>query len=291
MPVNAPSSPSVPVASAIASGAGWTIEHVICTAGPDDRTFEERHGWTSVAAVLNGQFSYRSEQGGALMAPGALLLGNSGTCFECGHTHSAGDRCLAFRFAPELVEEVVRGMADVRATHFARAGIPPVDALVPLFQSLPSLIEAHDPLCAEQAALAILSNAIALDRDTHEPPPDARDLTAAAEAAQIIRADFVHPITIAALATATGTTRRRLSRAFRRAIGVTPWQYVLNRRLDAAAALLRDSDDTVLNVALDTGFGDLSEFTRRFRARFGLPPSAWRKHVRSDQSAKGNIVQ
>ncbi|RJF90366.1 helix-turn-helix domain-containing protein [Sphingomonas cavernae] len=281
MPLAAPGSHTVPQSRTLAAGPGWVVDDVVCTAGPGDIAFEERHGWTSIAAVIDGQFIYRAAQGSALMAPGALLLGNPETCFECGHEHSTGDRCIAFRFAPELVEEVVAGMADVRTTHFARAAIPPLDRLVPLFHALHGLTGAPDPLHAEQAALTVLSTAIALDTDTQEATPDARDLAAAAEAARIIRADFVEPLSIGALAKATGTTRRRLSRAFRRAIGVTPWQYVLNRRLDAAAERLRSTDANVLDIALDTGFGDLSEFTRRFRARFGFPPAAWRKRIRA----------
>ena len=38
------------------------------------------------------------------MTPGSLLLGNEGACFECGHQHSRGDRCLAFHFSPEVFE-------------------------------------------------------------------------------------------------------------------------------------------------------------------------------------------
>lgn len=280
MPINASSPPSVPVVRMIAAGEGWCVEDVICRAGPGDRAFEEHHGWTSVATVMDGQFTYRAAQGSALMAPGAMLLGNHGTCFECGHEHSAGDRCIAFRFAPALVEEVAADMAGLRATRFVRASVPPVDRLVPLFGAIGNLARTPDPLRAEQVAISVLSTAFALDREARDTPPGARDIATAAEAARIIRSDFAAPLSIAGLARATGTTRRRLTAAFRSAIGVTPYHYVLNRRLDAAAERLRTSDATVLDIALDTGFGDLSEFTRRFRARFGCPPAAFRKQAR-----------
>jgi len=48
-------------------------------------------------------------------------------------------------------------------------------------------------------------------------------------------------------------------------------------RLEAAARRLREERSTVLAIALDVGFGDLSEFTRRFRAKFGKPPAQYRR--------------
>jgi len=73
------------------------------TSGPGDRPFEEEHRSASIAIVLSGRFEYRASSGGALMTPGSLLLGNPGQSFECVHAHGAGDRCIAFRFSPELV--------------------------------------------------------------------------------------------------------------------------------------------------------------------------------------------
>lgn len=274
-------STSTPEVREIASGKGWRAEEVICRASAGDRAFEERHDWTSIAVVTQGLFTYRTDQGRALMAPGAMLLGNSGSCFECGHDHGAGDRCIAFHFAPELAEEMAASLAGARTTRFALPAIPPVDTLVPLLAQARVLGQAGDQMRAEQTALDLFGVAFAHDRGTRDATPDARDLTAAAEAAAIIEAHYAEPLSVADLAQATGTTRRRLSIAFRRAIGVTPYHYVLARRLDAAAQRLRTSDETVLAIALDTGFGDLSEFTRRFGARFGCPPAAFRKNVRA----------
>ncbi|MGE5146665.1 MAG: AraC family transcriptional regulator, partial [Candidatus Eiseniibacteriota bacterium] len=91
----------------VAAGAGWRVTDVRCGAGPDDRPYEESHDIACIAAVTGGVFQYRSTLGGAVFAPGALLLGNSGTCFECRHEHSTGDRCLAFHFTPECLETIM----------------------------------------------------------------------------------------------------------------------------------------------------------------------------------------
>jgi AraC family transcriptional regulator len=74
----------------LASGTGWRVDDVVCSSGPHDRPFEERHDAVCVAAVTHGTFQYRSTLGSAVLAPGALLLGNQHHSFECSHEH--GDR-------------------------------------------------------------------------------------------------------------------------------------------------------------------------------------------------------
>src|SRR4029450_8887895 len=83
-----------PLAHLVAEGQDWGVHEVVCELGPRDRAFEEQHENVTIAVVLAGSFLYRSETGQSLMYPGSLLLGNAGACFECGHEHGTGDRCL-----------------------------------------------------------------------------------------------------------------------------------------------------------------------------------------------------
>ena len=89
-------------ARVIAEGEDWHALDVLCTAGPDDRAYEEVHDRSSVSVVLAGTFHYRAEEGAALMTPGAVLLGERGRCFACGHEHGEGDRCVSFHPTPVL---------------------------------------------------------------------------------------------------------------------------------------------------------------------------------------------
>jgi AraC family transcriptional regulator len=61
----------------LACDTGWRVEDVVCTSGPHDRPFEERHDGVCIAAVTHGTFRYRSTLGSAVLAPGALLLGKN----------------------------------------------------------------------------------------------------------------------------------------------------------------------------------------------------------------------
>ena len=261
----------------IAEGEGWRAAVVVCAAGPGDRPFEERHAWTSVAAVLDGVFTYRSHRGRSLMTPGALLLGEAGTCFQCGHEHATGDRCVAFHFAPDLVGETLSGLGGRRAQGFAAPSLPPLERLLPLSSRAKTLAHSRDPLEAEVLALDMARAAFAVDGELASRAPTTREEAKAAEAVRIIDGAFADPLTVAGLAAAVGLGRQRFAVAFRRTVGVTPYNYVLRRRLEAAAERLRAGTDPVLCVALDVGFGDLSEFTRRFRRHFGVSPGAWRR--------------
>jgi AraC family transcriptional regulator len=67
-------------------------------------------------------------------------------------------------------------------------------------------------------------------------------------------------------------------RTFQTVLGLTPHQYVLRMRLRRAAARLVQEGTSVLEIALDCGFGDVSNFNRSFRAEFGRSPRAFRKN-------------
>ena len=68
-------------------------------------------------------------------------------------------------------------------------------------------------------------------------------------------------------------------RTFERITGVTPHQYVLRVRLRRAATALATEPGKVIDVALESGFGDLSNFNRAFRAEFGVSPRAYRRRA------------
>lgn len=262
--------------SILAQGEGWRVMKVVCCSGPSDRPFEEQHEWTSVSAVSEGTFTYRSSRGRALMAPGSLLLGNGGSCYECGHEHGIGDRCVSFQYSPELVEDTVGALKGLRREMFRNVRIPPLELLLPLLNRIRLDTITPDILHAEETALELLATAFAIDHDVSGSVSGAGEEKRVAQAIGIINARFAEPLSIAYLAQTVGMRRRQFAASFKRVAGVTPYKYILNRRLDAAVDCLRTGNETVLNIALNTGFGDLSEFTRRFRARFGSPPAAFR---------------
>ena len=82
--------------------------------------------------------------------------------------------------------------------------------------------------------------------------------------------------TLGSLAREAGLSPYHFLRTFQRLTGVTPHQYVLRARLREAAMRLAVEHARVIDIALDCGFGDVSNFNRAFRAEFGVSPRVYR---------------
>lgn len=80
-----------------------------------------------------------------------------------------------------------------------------------------------------------------------------------------------------ALQALSGRSREHVARTMRRHLGQAPRELLLGLRLEHSAQALRMGDEGILAVALDAGFANLSYFYRRFRARFGCTPKAYRR--------------
>lgn len=263
----------------LVSGHGFSVGDVVCRAGPKDPVFEEQHVWTSVSAVLSGNFVYRSERGRVLMAPGSLLLGQQGNCFCCTHDHGVGDRCVAFYFDPGWIEELAAEIPSVRRACFAMHRVPPFQTLVPLLSDVRALADGGESSAGEELALRMAGAALRLAQSGSDLRVNTRDERRMTEVVRIIEERLTEPLSIATLAKEVGMSRYHFLRTFQRTIGETPYRYVLSRRLVFVAKRLSSTSENVLDAALACGFGDLSEFTRRFRARFGITPAMYRQRT------------
>ncbi|HEX9350948.1 MAG TPA: AraC family transcriptional regulator [Gaiellaceae bacterium] len=105
------------------------------------------------------------------------------------------------------------------------------------------------------------------------PLPPARHLLRAKD---LIDARYREPLDVPTLARAAHLSPAHFSREFRRAFGETPHQYLLTRRLERAAALLRNTDRTVADICLVVGLRSVGSFTTSFSRTFGLSPTAYR---------------
>jgi len=103
--------------------------------------------------------------------------------------------------------------------------------------------------------------------------PTARHLLRAKDLAD---ARYFEPLDVDAMASAAGLSRAHFSREFRRAFGDSPHAYLLTRRLERAAALLRNTDRSVTDICLSVGLRSLGSFTTSFTRTYGVPPTAYR---------------
>jgi AraC-like DNA-binding protein len=103
--------------------------------------------------------------------------------------------------------------------------------------------------------------------------PPARHLLRAKDLAD---ARYFEPLDVDDLAGAAGLSRAHFSREFRRAFGEPPHAYLLTRRLERAAALLRTTDRSVADICLSVGLQSVGSFTTSFTRTYGMPPTAYR---------------
>jgi len=279
--------PGQTTARLLAHGNGWAVHDVVCTSGPQDRSFEERHSGFSIAVVAAGSFQYCATTGRGLMVPGSLLLGNAGQCFECGHEHGLGDRCVSFSYAPDFFECIAADAgAHGSSMDFRTSRLPPLRALSPLIAracaglSMDGALDgwmdvSWEEISVQLAALAV-QLASGLSPHSSDVPP-----SALARVTRVVRAIERHPdagLSLGRLAREAGLSPYHFLRTFERLTGLTPHQYLRRARLREAAIQLADPQQRarILDVALDCGFGDVSNFNSAFRAEFGVSPRVYR---------------
>jgi AraC family transcriptional regulator len=263
----------------LAHGDGWTVGDLMCTSGPQDRPFEEQHEQVAIAIVAAGTFQYRTKTGRALMTPGSLLLGNAGDAFECGHEHGTGDRCIAFQFSPEYFEQIASDAGASGATlDFRAPRVPPVrESTSIVAQALAGLGNSGD-VGWEEIAVRLAARVARLATRTVRSPAHA-PASAVARVTQSVRAIEHQPfarLTLRQLASEAGLSLYHFLRTFRQLTGLTPHQYVRRARLREAAVRLALEPAKIIDVAFDSGFGDVSNFNRAFRAEFGVSPRVYR---------------
>ncbi|MEO7663676.1 MAG: AraC family transcriptional regulator [Candidatus Limnocylindrales bacterium] len=112
-----------------------------------------------------------------------------------------------------------------------------------------------------------------LTHPPHVPPPPGRWL---ARARDLADARYMDEVTVADMARAAGLSRAHFSAEFRRAYGEPPHVYLLTRRLERAASLLRDTDRSVAEICMSVGLSSVGSFTTSFARMFGKSPTEFR---------------
>src|SRR5688572_16119853 len=192
------------------------------------------------------------------MTPGSLMLGSPGECFECGHEHGEGDRCISFWYAADYFERLVSDAGRTNRPQLGTSRIPPLRVLAPVVAQAAANVTGRgdvswNELGVELAARAV-STAVGASA-TYRAPANAE-----ARVTRIIRRIDRRPdapLTLDDMSRDAGVSPYHFLRTFERVTGVTPHQYVLRARLREAALALTSREDTILDVALQCGFGDV----------------------------------
>jgi AraC family transcriptional regulator len=250
-----------------------------CEARPADAPFAECHDSFSLAYVRKGTFGCRARGRSFELVAGSILVGHPGDEYICTHEHAAGDECLSFHFAPALVEAI-----GYRPEIWRSVCVPPLPQLMVLGELAQAVAEGSSGVGLEEVGVLLAAHFVAVFSGSQRKPVEPRtsDRRRAVEAALWIDANAQEPMDLESTAREFGLSPFHFLRLFARVLGVTPHQYLLRSRLRRAARLLVDDTRSITEVALDAGFGDLSNFVRTFHRAATVSPRCFR------QAAKGN---
>ncbi|WP_437690470.1 helix-turn-helix transcriptional regulator [Sorangium sp. So ce176] len=251
-----------------------------CSAGPGDAAFVELHGGFSVSYVRKGSFGYRVRGQAFELVAGSLLVGHPGDEYMCTHDHVAGDECLSFHLAPALVD-AIGGRSDA----WRAGGVPPLPELMVLGELAQAAAEGRSGVGLDEAGMLFAARFVDVVSGQQRRPPEAaaRDRRRAVEAALWVDAHAHEPLDLERAAREAGLSAFHFLRLFARVLGVTPHQYLVRARLRRAARLLADGALSITDIALDVGFGDLSNFVRTFHRAAGVSPRGFRQAARGER--------
>lgn len=282
LPARPIDSPGSLDARIVAKGQGWSVEDVVCSRGPRDRRFEEQHNRFVIAIVTSGTFQYRrsGSNGEEMMTPGSLLLGSPGQCFECGHEHGVGDRCLSFHFAADYFDEIAAGRGARKALQgFQSPRLSPLRALSPIVADACAALAGSPDVAWEELGIRLAARALQMDNESRSTLSAASPAAVAriSESVRSIEEHSTSDRTLVRLAREAGLSPFHYLRTFERVTGTTPHQYMLRTRLRQAAVRLTIDSAKIVDVAFEAGFGDVSNFNRAFRTEFGVSPTTYRR--------------
>jgi AraC family transcriptional regulator len=262
----------------VRQSSGLRLMRCACHAGPHDRSRDEEHPSSSVTLVERGTFSYRTRAGYAHLSPGWLMLGDSGAGYVCSHEHSdgTGDDCVVLSVSRPTLDGAASALGiSTSGAGFGRAALPPTPRVTALLGRL--LLDGDQGFALEETALAVICNVLRALHEGAAPSPVPQQDTRALAAARYVECHATESLSLADVAHAMGVSVFHLVRIFRRAIGVTPHQYLMRVRLLRAMSLLRETAMPVTAIAYEVGWSDLSNFTRTFGRDVGCSPSGFRR--------------
>lgn len=261
--------------------AALSVRDYRCESGPADRAVVECFNEHSISYVRQGSFGCRARGHAHELVAGAFLIGHPGDDYLCTHDHHAGgDICLSFHYDAAVVDAV----GDAR-TSWRAGAMPPLAELVVLGELAQAVAHGDSDVGLDEVGVLLARRFLAVHEGRPRPSLalSARDRQRAVATALWLDAHAHEAIDLDAAAREASLSPYHFLRVFGAVLGVTPHQYLVRARLRRAARLLADEERPITDVALDVGFGDVSNFVRTFGRAAGVSPRAFRRAARGDR--------
>ncbi len=252
----------------------YTVGEEMCVPSPRKRAREKRYAQSAMGVVLSGSFEYRAQNGAATAVPGTVILGNRAEYFRCQPKDGSGNRRQVVQFRQDFLNEVADS-CGLTAARFHVAAIPPGRFSGAVFGAMRRLAlnnEGREEAACELAEAALRANQCG----TAPASVSARNQQRVLSIVRHLERYYHEPWPLKSMANLARLSPCYFLRVFRTVTGQSPTQYVLNARLRAAANDLLTTRAPVSEIALRTGFNDISHFNASFRSVFGSSPTHWR---------------
>jgi AraC family transcriptional regulator len=252
----------------------YSVGEETCSPSPRKQVREKRYVQPAMGVVLSGSFEYRAQNGAATAVPGTVILGNRAEYFRCQPRDGMGNRRQVVQFRQEFLNEVAAS-CDLAAARFQVAAIPPGRFSGAVFGAMRRLAlnkEDHEEAAYELVEAALLANQSGSVPTTVSMRNQQRVLSIVGH----LERYYHEPWPLKAMANLARLSPCYFLRVFRTVTGQSPTQYLMNVRLRAAANDLLTTRAPVSEIALRTGFNDISHFNASFRSVFGRSPTHWR---------------
>jgi len=256
-------------------------------------TTKKLPNWTEtdyLVHVVTGKKTWHTSDGVWLAKPGDTLFFKKGATIV--EQHLAEDVCLLMLFIPDAllrstVREVVSTLnlktSNNATIRTAALRVENDVALSALFQSMRTYLSGKEKppeplvrLKLKELVISILTSGTNPELAAYFQRVGSSDSPAVQE---IMEANFRFNLSLEEYAKLCHRSLSSFKRDFQVHFRETPGKWLMQRRLDYSATLLRNSPMNVTEVAFESGFEDVSHFSRVFKDRFGLPPMAYRQEL------------
>ena len=258
-------------------GDSLSVSDFVC-----DAPVTGMHEELSLSYVRAGSLTYQAESCSFDLVPGSVLVGRPGIDYACSHVPGGSGECISFRYQAALFD----GIGDQpHAWH--GGGVPPLAELMVLGELAQAAVAGVTDIGLDEVGMLFAARFLeaATGRRCRSPVSSSVHRRRAVDAALWIQAHSCEPLTLENVATEASMSPFHFLRIFARVLGVTPHQYLVRCRLRKAAWLLVHDTRPISDIALDVGFGDLSNFVRTFRRAAGVSPRRYRRSPGEDSRA------
>lgn len=276
-------------------GEGWRANIFDCRAPQEEVRTVEGPATFSISLFLDGAGRLGLENGPVLdLQPRSLFLFHAPRPTRGLNHIAAGSRMLGvdFRFAPALLESIglhslgclVRAFSDNGSVQDAVLMRRPLDATLRRIAEEAVACRMHGAarrVYLQSKALEVLAHVIAFGDGGGDAAGGLtrRDQQRIQHAADVLRARYSEPWTIASLAREAGINERKLKQGFRQVLGRTVHDHLERTRIAAAQELLADEGFGVTETALAVGYSNPSHFAKVFKRNVGTSPGRWRRQA------------